>query len=99
MNPNPNTLARIHVWLIGRVQGVGYRSFVQQAGVMLELTGWVRNVGYDVVETVAEGPREKLEKFAQAIKNGPRGGRVDEAKVDWEPAKGDFKNFTVKYNL
>jgi acylphosphatase len=97
--PKPSELLRIHIWVTGRVQGVGFRSFVQQSGVHFDLTGWVRNVGYDMVETVAEGSCDRLEKFAQAVKTGPRAGRVDETRVEWESANGEFQNFGVKYNL
>jgi acylphosphatase len=97
--PKPSDLSRIHIWVTGRVQGVGYRSFVQQSGVLFGLTGWVRNVGYDAVETMAEGPRDRLEKFAEAVKNGPRAGRVDEARIEWETACGEFQNFSVKYGV
>jgi len=93
-----NESDRIHIWVTGRVQGVGFRSFVQQSGVQLDLTGWVRNVGYDTVETVAEGPRNDLEKFAETVKNGSHAGRVDEAKSEWETAKGEFQNFSIKYS-
>ena len=55
----------------GRVQGVGFRAFVLQSGVLFGLTGWVRNVGYETVETVAEGPREVLERFIEVVKTGP----------------------------
>ena len=90
---------RIHMWVKGRVQGVGFRAFAQQAGVQLSLTGWVRNLGYDTVEIVAEGPHEKLERFAETVKIGPRAGNVDEAKVEWEPANGEYTSFSVKYNI
>jgi acylphosphatase len=57
--PAANTdSARVHIWVMGRVQGVGFRAFVQQSGAMFGLTGWVRNVGYDQVEVVAEGRLE-----------------------------------------
>jgi acylphosphatase len=95
----PSDQLRIHIWVTGRVQGVGFRSFVQQIGVHFDLTGWVRNVGFNMVETIAEGSRDRLEKFAQAVKNGPRAGRVDEARIEWESASGEFQNFGVKYSL
>jgi acylphosphatase len=97
--PTDIDILRIHIWVKGRVQGVGFRAFAQQAGVQLGLTGWVRNVGYDTVETIAEGKREKLEKFTEAMKNGPRAGNVDEAKVEWETAMGEYKSFSVRYNI
>jgi acylphosphatase len=90
---------RIHIWVKGRVQGVGFRAFAQHAGVQLRLTGWVRNVGYDTVEIVAEGPHEKLEKFAESVKIGPRAGNVERAKVEWETALGEYRSFSVKYNI
>jgi acylphosphatase len=97
--PKDNETIRIHIWVRGRVQGVGFRAFAQQAGMALSLNGWVRNVGYDKVETVAEGPRGSLERFAETIKKGPRAGNVEDAKVEWEPPQGDLKGFSVRYNV
>ncbi len=90
---------RIHIWVTGRVQGVGFRAFVQEVGVRQGLTGWVRNVGYDGVETVAEGRPEELISFEKAVRTGPRAGRVDQVKVEWETAEGDFTNFHIKTSL
>lgn len=97
--PKPSDSLRIHIWVTGHVQGVGFRAFVQQSGVLFGLTGWVRNAGYDTVETVAEGTRDGLEKFAEAVKNGPHAGKVDEARIEWETATGEFQNFGVKFSL
>jgi acylphosphatase len=94
----PGSPVRIHIWVTGHVQGVGFRSFVQQSGVQFGLTGWVRNLGYDKVETMAEGPRDKLINFSEAVKKGPRAARVDEASMEWELATGEFQNFGVKYS-
>jgi acylphosphatase len=99
MELKDNETVRIHIWVRGRVQGVGFRAFAQQAGMVLGLNGWVRNMGYDKVEAVAEGSREKLEKFAIAIKKGPRAGNVEEVKIEWEPVRGERDGFNVKYNV
>jgi len=96
LEPEPGETARLHIFVTGRVQGVGFRSFAQQSGVLLGLTGWVRNVGYDGVEMLAEGPREALAKLAEAVKKGPPAGRVAETRVDWETAGREFTNFNVK---
>ena len=82
--PQPVDLARIHIWVTGRVQGVGFRAFVTAIWPFIWSPGWVHNVGYDQVETVAEGPREVLERFTQVVKTGPRASRVDEAHIEWE---------------
>jgi acylphosphatase len=60
------------------------------------LTGWVRNVGYNEVETIAEGPRPILEQFLEEVRTGPRASRVDEADVEWETPTGEFQRFNVK---
>ncbi len=92
-------LARIHIWVTGRVQGVGFRAFVQQHGSLLGLAGWVRNVGYDQVEAVAEGSRQSLLKFKDVVSRGPQASRVEEARVEWEPPNGEFRDFNVKHSL
>jgi acylphosphatase len=91
-----NELVRVHIWVTGRVQGVGFRAFVLQAGNMLGLTGWVHNLGYDQVETVAEGPRQVVEQFLELVKTGPPPAHVDAARVDWEMPTGEFNRFYVK---
>lgn len=88
--------ARAHIWVMGRVQGVGFRAFVQQTAMLIGVTGWVRNVGYDTVEALAEGEREKVERFLQAVKRGPRMSLVEKAREEWEAATGEFRSFEVR---
>lgn len=90
-------LVRAHVWVKGRVQGVGFRAHVEYSARQIGgITGWVRNVGYDMVEAVAEGEREKVERFIEEVKQGPSMSRVDESKVEWEDVTGEFREFGVK---
>jgi len=93
---DPNNLMRLHMQVTGRVQGVGFRAFVREAAKEADLTGWVRNLGYDQLETTAEGPRDKLEWFSEQLKAGPPGGRVDQARIDWETGTGEFNSFVVR---
>lgn len=90
---------RVHIRVKGRVQGVGFRAFVESVARQVGLTGWVRNVGFDSVEAVAEGERLSLEKFIELVKQGPRASRVDEAAVEWETASGEFREFGVKRSM
>ncbi len=87
---------QVHIWVSGRVQGVGFRAFVQQTAMLIGVTGWVRNVGADTVETVAEGEREKVERFVQAVKRGPRLSLVEAVREEWQPASGQFGAFEVR---
>ena len=93
-NQSENT--RIHVWVHGRVQGVGFRAFVQQNAIQIGVTGWVRNVGYGTVEAVAEGPRKQVDDFLRMFKRGPLASRVDNSREDWEQVTGEFNSFRVK---
>ena len=103
MNQNPmpdNETVRAHVWMKGRVQAVGFRAHVEYHARQLSgLTGWVRNVGYDTVEAIAEGEREKVERFIEMMKQGPRGSHVDESKVEWENPTGEFQEFGVRRSV
>ena len=90
---------RAHVWVKGRVQGVGFRAYVEAIAQQTGVAGWVRNVGYDEVEAVAEGTREKVEQFVELMKQGPRASRVDESRIEWEESTGEFREFGVKRSL
>lgn len=59
-------------WLIaGRVQGVGFRYFVQRRAMELGLTGWARNLDDGRVEVYAAGGAAQLSDLAAALNMGP----------------------------
>ena len=97
--PEPMDVTRLHIRVRGRVQGVGFRAHVEDNARRLGALGWVRNVGYDVVEAVAEGQRQPLERLAEAIKAGPLGSHVDEATIEWLEATGEFQHFIVRRSI
>ena len=66
----------------GRVQGVGFRYFVQSAAVRESVVGWVRNLDDGSVETAAAGEPDAMERFERAIRQGPPASRVDHVTVD-----------------
>jgi acylphosphatase len=89
-------MARVHIWVRGRVQGVGFRAFVATEAQRMGLRGWVRNVGWDQVEAVAEGPRPLLERLVEQMRTGPLGARVEEQQVEWETWEGNFQGFEIR---
>jgi acylphosphatase len=100
MSEKDDQRVRAHIWVKGRVQGVGFRAHVEYSARQIgSLTGWVRNVGYDTVEAIAEGERETVERLIEAMKQGPRGSRVDESKVEWEEPVGEFDRFGVRRSM
>lgn len=90
------TKQRVHIWVKGRVQGVGFRSYVEDHALQMGVRGWVRNFGDDTVETVAEGTKSAIDAFVQMVKKGPPVSRVDEARVEFEEPIGILEGFTVK---
>lgn len=99
MLPKPSETICAHIWVKGRVQGVGFRAHVEYYAQQIGVTGWVRNVGWDTVEAVAEGKRQDVERFIKMMKLGPRASHVDQTKVEWEEAGGDFVDFSVKRSV
>ncbi len=91
-----NERGRIHAWVRGRVQGVGFRAFVIDSAQRLGLTGWARNVGWDTVEVVAEGSPAALDALIETIKTGPRASRVDECRVEEETPTAEFSRFEMR---
>jgi acylphosphatase len=94
-----NETVRVHAWVQGRVQAVGFRAYVQQNAMQIGVTGWVRNVGYDTVEAVAEGTKVQIDDFLRMVKRGPLGSRVDESREEWEQVTGEFSSFRVKSSM
>ncbi len=75
------TLMIRHYQVEGRVQGVGFRWFVQREAAEIGLRGWVRNTQDGHVEAVAAGSPEQIEDLETALKRGSRGSRVDRIRI------------------
>lgn len=69
-----------HLRISGRVQGVGFRMYMQQKADDLGVTGWVRNRRDGTVEAVLSGAPEVIEKMIEALWEGPPLAKV--AAVD-----------------
>ncbi len=88
-------LGCLHARIEGRVQGVGFRFFVQEHAQRLNLTGWVRNVGEDEVEVWAEGPQPELDRLLDLLQRGPQSAFVSDVRVDLETPMGNLKRFQI----
>jgi acylphosphatase len=64
----------------GRVQGVGFRWFVEREAHTLGIAGWVRNNPDSTVEVLAMGTREQLSGLRTRLQQGPRAARVDDVE-------------------
>ena len=83
---------RVH----GRVQGVGFRYFVQRAGNRLGLTGKVRNRPDDTVEIVVAGDAELIDEFLREVTKGPPLSRVERLEIEDIAPVERFRNFQIE---
>lgn len=71
----------VHVWVRGRVQGVGYRGFTQMEAIACGISGWVRNRRNGDVEAVFAGPITAIEALCAICRRGPPGAFVQTLEV------------------
>lgn len=79
--------AILQVTIRGRVQGVGYRAFVEDQAIACGLEGWVRNRRDGSVEALFAGPAGVVAQMIALCRRGPPSARVD--TVTDEPANPD----------
>jgi len=72
----------------GRVQGVGFRWFVQRAAHSRGLAGWAVNRPDGTVDVVLEGEPATVESVEQVVREGPRGAAVERVDAADEPPEG-----------
>jgi acylphosphatase len=78
----------------GRVQGVGYRAWVEQQASARKLEGWVRNRSDGSVEALFAGPADVVSDMIAQCRRGPLSARVDAVKE--EPGHPDGLNLRFK---
>lgn len=89
-------MQQAHVFISGRVQGVGYRYFVRSNAKQLGLTGWVRNSEDGGVEAVIQGDKEKIEEMIGICRKGPMLSKVEHIGFEWEEIEDSFVDFIIQ---
>jgi acylphosphatase len=80
----------------GRVQGVGFRYFVQHVGNRLGVVGNVRNCPDSTVEIVVQGSERKIAEFVKQVERGPALARVQRVEVVDIPARDSYGSFLIE---
>lgn len=86
-----------HLQVIGRVQGVGFRSSTRSQAIRWGVTGFVRNLPDGSVEILCEGSPEKIEKFLEWVNTGPPGSQVQEIRKRRIIPNGTYRRFSLEY--
>lgn len=82
----------------GRVQGVGFRWFVDREARSLGINGWVRNNIDGAVEVLAAGSAAQVDALRSKLREGSRGSRVDSiSEVEISDRAGEeFTSFRIE---
>jgi acylphosphatase len=80
----------------GRVQGVGFRWFVEREAHILKIAGWVRNNPDGSVEVLAIGTRDQLAGLRARLQEGPRAARVDDVEHFEAELIAELTSFQVR---
>jgi acylphosphatase len=89
-----NTVRTAHVRIEGRVQGVGYRAWVESAALELGLAGWVRNRSDSSVEMMLQGPPERVANMLKNCEHGPPDAHVTKVEILGEGV-GTYDGFKI----
>ncbi len=84
---------RAHVLISGRVQGVFFRSNIQQKSIERKVTGWVHNLQDGRVEAIFEGEDTDVKELINYCRRGPPTARVENTEVKWEEYTGEYYDF------
>ncbi len=83
-----------HLFIRGRVQGVGFRYRFSEQAQRLLLTGWVRNRRDGSVEAMIAGPPESIEAMVCWARQGPPAARVE--RMDITTTEGSYIGFELR---
>lgn len=89
-------MQQVHILVSGRVQGVGYRRFVQYNARKLGLSGWVQNLPDRRVEAVIQGPKETIDQLLRRCRRGPFLAEVAAIQENWQETTETFPSFEIR---
>jgi acylphosphatase len=96
MNPPAKEVAARRFVVRGRVQGVGFRWFVEREAHILGIAGWVRNNHDGSVEVLAQGTHDQLAGLLSRLRQGPRAARVDDVAESEAQPKDGISSFRIE---
>lgn len=89
-----DSVRTVHVRVEGRVQGVGYRAWVESTARTMALTGWVRNRRDGSVEIALQGPADRVDEMLRRCEHGPPDAHVTKVEILGEGV-GPYNGFEV----
>jgi acylphosphatase len=85
-----------HIFISGRVQGVGFRAFIRREAAVLNIKGWAKNLVDGRVETIIQGDKKKVSQMIAKLREGPSYAKVENLNINDEKPT-DFSDFKIKF--
>ena len=89
-------MEQFEIKITGKVQGVGFRFFVQHHASQLGIKGWVKNTSDGNVLILAQGGAPEMEIFFNELRKGPPLARIKDITRDKAPVSNEYDGFRVK---
>lgn len=90
-------MIEMYVVVTGKVQGVMYRAYVQEAATNLGVTGYAKNAPDGSVLILAQGMPDILKEFVEYLYEGSSLSTVESLGVDWRSVGTTYSEFSVLY--
>ncbi len=87
----------LYIFISGRVQGVGFRWFVERQAVERGVDGYVRNLADGRVEVLAQADDMVLEAFCETLRQGPPFSRPEELSLKKVPINPELRGFHIRF--
>lgn len=94
-HPRTPSVLELKLEVKGRVQGVGFRIFVQEKAQELNIQGWVKNLENRNVEVLAQGEKKSLDELLDHLRQGPAFSRVDFIDQQWLRLGNRYTGFRI----
>ena len=83
--------------VVGKVQAVAYRVYVQEAATNLGLVGYIKNNSDGTVFVLAQGMPDVLKEFVEYLNEGSLLSKVESVGIDWRSVSGVYGEFSIRY--
>ncbi len=90
-------MVEIYAVIAGKVQGVMFRTYVQEAATNLGLVGYVKNLSDGTVAVVAQGLPDTLKEFIEYLHEGSLLSVVESVAIDWRTGVVTYEEFSLLY--
>lgn len=90
-------MPRYRIVVSGRVQGVGFRYFVQSLAKKFAVKGWVRNLDTGNVQMELQASEDKLDLVIEKLKKGNGFSKVNNMEIEVLEESNKDNSFKILY--